>query len=237
MRRGDICVIDLDPARGTEANKSRPVVNVDRIYPFQVLLPAASTGLAVDSKLGAAILDHAEAVAGVNSDAGFSSVAAAGEQLLPAALNYADAQFEHTGSGFPFGVLHQFAEDAEDEDEDESESAPTSGITVLQRWDYGVVDEGAVLEAGRKAYLRVWPDDDETAAQADVNHLGRALYQLAHADGWQSLEQVNGLRPTGAAVILLEQEELLGADPNEWPEELFNADGEPLYSQFDVFDL
>jgi mRNA interferase MazF len=76
MRRGDICVIDLDPVRGTEANKSRPAVivsndganstatrlgrgvltvvpvtsNVDRVYPFQVLLPAKSTGLSVDSK-------------------------------------------------------------------------------------------------------------------------------------------------------------------------------------------
>lgn len=76
MRRGDICVIDLDPARGTEASKSRPAVivsndganttatrlgrgvvtvvpvtsNVERVYPFQVLLPADSTGLAVDSK-------------------------------------------------------------------------------------------------------------------------------------------------------------------------------------------
>jgi mRNA interferase MazF len=76
MRRGDICVIDLDPARGTEARKSRPAVivsndganttatrlgrgvvtvvpvtsNVERVYPFQVLLPAQSTGLIVDSK-------------------------------------------------------------------------------------------------------------------------------------------------------------------------------------------
>ena len=76
MRRGDICVIDLDPVRGAEANNSRPAVivsndganstatrlgrgvltvvpvtsNVDRVYPFQVLLPAESTGLAVDSK-------------------------------------------------------------------------------------------------------------------------------------------------------------------------------------------
>ena len=76
MRRGDICVIDLDPGRGTEARKTRPAVivsndganttatrlgrgvltvvpvtsNVDRVYPFQVLLPASSTGLAVDSK-------------------------------------------------------------------------------------------------------------------------------------------------------------------------------------------
>lgn len=76
MRRGDICIIDLEPARGTDANKSRPAVvvsndgangtatrldrgvltvvpvtaNVDRVYPFQVLLPAESTGLSVDSK-------------------------------------------------------------------------------------------------------------------------------------------------------------------------------------------
>lgn len=76
MRRGDICVIDLDPARGTEARKSRPAVivsndganttatrlghgvvtvvpvtsNVERVYLFQVLLPADSTGLTVDSK-------------------------------------------------------------------------------------------------------------------------------------------------------------------------------------------
>ncbi len=76
MRRGDICVIDLDPARGTEARKSRPAVivsndganstatrlgrgvvtvvpvtsNVQRIHPFQVLLPASATGLVVDSK-------------------------------------------------------------------------------------------------------------------------------------------------------------------------------------------
>jgi len=76
MRRGDICVIDLDPARGTEARRSRPAVivsndganttaarlgrgvvtvvpvtsHVERVYPFQVLLPASSTGLSVDSK-------------------------------------------------------------------------------------------------------------------------------------------------------------------------------------------
>jgi len=76
MRRGEIRVVDLDPIRGAEANKSRPAVlvsndganataarlgrgvvtvipvtsNVDRIHPFQVLLPAAMTGLRSDSK-------------------------------------------------------------------------------------------------------------------------------------------------------------------------------------------
>ncbi len=76
IRRGDIHLVDLDPVQGLEANKRRPVVvvsndaanstaarlgrgvvtvvpvtsNVERIHPFQVLLPAAATGLVRDSK-------------------------------------------------------------------------------------------------------------------------------------------------------------------------------------------
>jgi mRNA interferase MazF len=76
MLRGEIRLIDLDPARGSEANKRRPGVivsndranatatrlgrgvvtiipvttNVSRIFAFQTLLPADATGLAVNSK-------------------------------------------------------------------------------------------------------------------------------------------------------------------------------------------
>jgi len=76
MRRGEIRVVDLDPTRGSEASKRRPALivsndganataarlgrgvitvipitsNVQRVYPFQVLLPAALTGLQQDSK-------------------------------------------------------------------------------------------------------------------------------------------------------------------------------------------
>ncbi len=76
MRRGEIRLVDLDPARGAEANKQRPAVvvtndganqtalrlgrgvvtvvpvtsNVSRVYPFQVLLLAPDTGLDLDSK-------------------------------------------------------------------------------------------------------------------------------------------------------------------------------------------
>jgi mRNA interferase MazF len=76
MLRGEIRIIDLDPARGAEADRRRPAVvvsndganvaaatlgrgvvtvvpitsNVNRIYPFQVLLPASGTGLRMDSK-------------------------------------------------------------------------------------------------------------------------------------------------------------------------------------------
>lgn len=76
MLRGEIWQVDLDPARGNEANKRRPAVivsndranasatrlgrgvvtvvpvtsNTDRIYPFQVAIQAAGSGLSVDSK-------------------------------------------------------------------------------------------------------------------------------------------------------------------------------------------
>lgn len=69
-------MVDLDPARGSEANKRRPAVIVSndganamaeqlgagvltvvpvttsttRVYPFQVLLPASRTGMKRDSK-------------------------------------------------------------------------------------------------------------------------------------------------------------------------------------------
>lgn len=76
MRRGEIRLVNLDPVRGSEANKRRPAVvvsndranatatrlgrgvitvvpvtsNLDRVFPFQARLPAAVTGLNRDSK-------------------------------------------------------------------------------------------------------------------------------------------------------------------------------------------
>lgn len=76
MRRGEIRLVDLEPVRGSEANKSRPAVivsndranaavvrhgrgvitvvpltsSVTRVYPFQTALSAEETGLPVDSK-------------------------------------------------------------------------------------------------------------------------------------------------------------------------------------------
>lgn len=76
MRRGDIHLVDLEPAIGSESDKRRPAVivsndaanatatrfgrgvvtvvpltsNLARVFPFQVLLPASRTGLPRDSK-------------------------------------------------------------------------------------------------------------------------------------------------------------------------------------------
>jgi mRNA interferase MazF len=76
MMRGEIRLVDLDPVRGSEANKRRPAVivsndgansmaarlgrgvitvvpvtsTVERVHPFQVLLAADETGMSRDSK-------------------------------------------------------------------------------------------------------------------------------------------------------------------------------------------
>jgi mRNA interferase MazF len=76
MRRGEIWLVDLEPALGSEAGKRRPAVivsndhlnetserlrrgvvtvvpltsNTTHVWDFQVLLPATETGLARDSK-------------------------------------------------------------------------------------------------------------------------------------------------------------------------------------------
>ena len=76
MNRGEIRLVDLEPARGSEANKRRPAVivsnnaannaaerlgrgvvtvvpvttNLKRVYPFQVVLPAGASGLRQTSK-------------------------------------------------------------------------------------------------------------------------------------------------------------------------------------------
>lgn len=76
VRRGEIRLVDLEPVRGSAANKRRPAIivsndgangsanrtqrgvitivpitsNTDRVYPFQVFLPASESGLDRDSK-------------------------------------------------------------------------------------------------------------------------------------------------------------------------------------------
>src|SRR3954467_15322996 len=76
MHRGEIRLVNLDPVRGAEADKRRPAVVVsndganlaaarlgrgvvtvvpvtsstERVYPFQVLLPAGETGGGAESK-------------------------------------------------------------------------------------------------------------------------------------------------------------------------------------------
>ena len=76
MLRGEVRLVDLDPVRGSEANKRRPAIivsndranltaarlgrgvvtvvpmtsNVSQVFAFQVFIPAEITGLRADAK-------------------------------------------------------------------------------------------------------------------------------------------------------------------------------------------
>jgi len=95
MRRGDVVWVDLDPVKGTEANKVRPAVivsndganrtaqqlgrgvvtvvpvttNTAKVFPFQVLLPARRCRLSRTSKAQAEQM-RSVAVERVGSTAG-----------------------------------------------------------------------------------------------------------------------------------------------------------------------
>jgi len=70
-KRGDVVLVNLDPVVGSEVGKTRPAIvvqnemanrtsptltviplssKVDRVFPFQVLIPAGEGGLAQESK-------------------------------------------------------------------------------------------------------------------------------------------------------------------------------------------
>ena len=102
MRRGDVLLVDLDPARASESAKTRPAVlvsndganrtaeqlgrgvvtvvplttNVRHVYPFQVLVPAGASGLRRPSKA------QAEQVRSVSLDRLGSVVGRLGPDLL-----------------------------------------------------------------------------------------------------------------------------------------------------------
>lgn len=203
---------------------------------FNPFTPETAAGVASASEtLVAAVRRHAELVGSTKHDSDAPAIFQAGDELLAAVMVYVDAQFEHTGTAYPMGALHDLVDDEDDDDEATQTSLPTSGVTVLRRLDFGVESEEAVMRAGRAAYREVWPDDDEQAAAADVTHLGSALYQIAHARSWDALDEVEGLVPTGAATVLLRQDQLLPADPDDWPDDLFEPGGEVLFRQDDVY--
>jgi len=200
--------------------------------------PGAARLRAAGEALAAALREHAESLIAAAGEQDVVEVFGANDVLAPLVLEYADAQFEYTGTGSPFGELEfDDLDETESDPEDDPEDEPAiPGITVLQRRDYVVTDEAAVLAAGRAAYRSLWPDDDEAAAARDVTHLGRALYQAAHAgDGFDDLNDMPGLAPTGGAVMVIRQDELLSGDPEDWPQNLFEADGEHLYEMQDVY--
>ncbi len=59
-----------------------------------------------------------------------------------------------------------------------------------------------------------------------MTRLGRALYRIAHADGWHSSGQTEGLRRTVGSVVVVGQADTFEPEPDQWPEHSFDVEGE-----------
>lgn len=189
--------------------------------------------------LAETIRSHAMAVSTAAARDDEVAVFAAGDMLLRAALRYAEAQADYTGIGYPLETLYRLLEDEEFEGGGDAlgEEGADGGevVSVLQRHDYAIVDAAAVMAAGRAAHRRSWSEGDESATGAQVTNVGNALYELAHADGWDSLDRVAGVRPVGGTVLVTSTQHTLAGGPETWPSDLFTPKGRPLFRQDDVY--
>jgi hypothetical protein len=126
------------------------------------------------------------------------AVQAAYTRLRDAAETYDDLLFELTDEVTPW----EFPESPESPEYEDRSAAPDA-ITVMVRRDYGIADPAGLLVAGREAYAEMYPDEPEEAANADVSHPGRALYQMLHTygvDGLDSRAEQAGLAARGGTV-------------------------------------
>lgn len=184
----------------------------------------------------AGIRSHVDAVLKVKGPAEIGAVFDAGTiYLLHPAVAYADALFDYTGTEFPLGILQELVDDdaAEDNVDLDEVDDVAAGVSVLSRRDYEVTDASAVVAAGHEAYVRTHPD--EASAGSAVNHLGAALSEIAHESGWDRLGHLAGLRPVGAYVGVVPQDETLGSDSDQWPDNMFEHGETLLFEQRDIY--
>lgn len=182
-----------------------------------------------------AIRAHARALAASSASRDIHTIIASSEVLWTVALKYADAQFDLTGTAFPFGALRDLADEQDDADEYAEDVVVGDGISIVSRRDFVVVDEEQVLSEGRSAYRSVMPSQSPIAVDGDVDHVGGALYQFAHVHGWNSLDQMSGLAPVAAITVTYQHSDLLRGEPHKWPESPFILDGPVVYTHADVY--
>ena len=137
------------------------------------------------------------------------------ETLVTVARAFENAEFNWCGS-VPFGLGVEDELDLDDEDEEEV----TEGgmLSIFRRWDLNILDEAAVIAAGRAAYLRAWPDDTEEDVSLRVEDVEMAAGEIIHADGIDALGSTEGLQAERGATTILQHdgEDYETFDANPW---------------------
>jgi hypothetical protein len=125
-------------------------------------------------------------------------------QRLQQALDaLTEAEFDVCGS-FPFSLRGD--DDGDDDFEPEDDAAPGALLMVEHRAEFEILDEAALVEAGRAAYRTSWPDDVEEDARLAVSSPAQAVGQLIHTHGWQFFESGTDALAPRSSETMIEQD-------------------------------
>lgn len=154
--------------------------------------------------------------------------------LRDAASRYDDLLFSVLDEVTPWEFAEGPQAEAEVQAEVEEREDRLTTIALLLRRDYSVADDDAMLAAARQAYAELNPDDTDEMTDSDVDHAGRALYQLLLAYGVDGLDQraeLAGLVRHGGTLWMQEIDE---ADVSTLAEDPFGvADEQALVYRLD----
>lgn len=197
--------------------------------------------------LAEAVLKHSAIVASAIGPADRKTIFGSDKELGTAALAYGRAHMDHSGT-FPSLDPFTWDEGALDDWDDDptavTELVTGQGLTVLRRVDFIAHDVDALIEAARVAYLEDWPDQTRRDAEAYVEHVGTAIYQIGHTGGFDALLDAEGLAPTAGMTVVHTQDNVLDVvaldaavdaleTPGPWP--IFGTEGDVLNSSSDVW--
>lgn len=186
--------------------------------------------------LSTALRTHAVAVSAAGSDADAATITIARDALAVALEAYDEAQYDYSGTFPPFAIIEEEGDDETDHDHAHAHDGEAiadedvTGVTVLQRMDYRIINPKGVLAAGQMAQRL---SDGEI--DGPVTDLGEALYALAHSHGpggWNRLSESAGIEPVAHVALAVANEGLLPTDPDAWPDDSLSVEeGELLFQE------
>jgi hypothetical protein len=190
-------------------------------------------GLSVDALVDA-LQRHAKLLSGMRG--GSSEMPAVHDanaevERLIAAWN--ERVVDHTGT-FPVSLQGFGDEDDEEilEAEEAAELVDGEPLTVVSRWDLHVVDTDELMQAGREAHMRLWPDENDEDAAVAVPNVGQAVYALLHEHGepWYDLPGIEVVRGVRAYVRPIDPPTPL-SDEDDYDEAIAQPPGERLFGE------
>ncbi|GAA2101983.1 hypothetical protein GCM10009841_18110 [Microlunatus panaciterrae] len=186
---------------------------------------------------------HVDVVCAATSPAAEDSIDTSAEVLREALHRFTERQSDHCGEWTPFYDAFEPEDDEEDELDDLLEQlidgddglGPVTGISRLARWDFEVVDEDAVIAAGKAAWREEYPDTTEDDLASHNHNVGLAIYNITHVRGQEALLETEGLEPTWGYIATYQQQELGPLETDDGSDEVFAMERPPLFSEEYVF--